>query len=145
MELGMYLREQRKKDGYTQEEVANLILVNQKSISNWENSKTVPDIYNLAALAKLYHFSLDDLLLEGDEIIKEMKTLEERELGKKLYRLAFLGMIIGGLALVLSVLVFKPRTPFGIIFLLMGSLGLSWGFGCFLRAITFSGNKEIKE
>lgn len=37
MELGMYLREQRKKDGYTQEEVANLILVNQKSISNWKN------------------------------------------------------------------------------------------------------------
>ncbi|MBF8807586.1 MAG: helix-turn-helix transcriptional regulator [Enterococcus lacertideformus] len=55
----------------TQEQVAKQIFVSQKSVSNWETQKTYPDIESLIRLAHLYDLSLDHLLLEGSDIVKD--------------------------------------------------------------------------
>lgn len=74
MEIGLVLKTARKKLGLTQEEVATKIYVSQKSVSNWETGKTLPDIESLIRLAQLYQLSLDNLLLEGSAIVKDIQT-----------------------------------------------------------------------
>ncbi|MBR0413504.1 MAG: helix-turn-helix domain-containing protein [Clostridia bacterium] len=52
----------RKKNGYSQEELAEKIGVSRQAISKWERSESSPDTDNLIALAKLYQVSVDELL-----------------------------------------------------------------------------------
>jgi transcriptional regulator with XRE-family HTH domain len=84
MEFHEILKKKRKELSMTQEQVAEQIFVSQKSVSNWETQKTYPDIESLIRLARLYDLSLDHLLLEGSDIVKDMKTQEELNTMKKL-------------------------------------------------------------
>ncbi|WP_373842764.1 helix-turn-helix transcriptional regulator [Limosilactobacillus sp.] len=52
----------RKANKLTIEDVADKINVSRQAISKWENGNSMPDIINCAALAKLYHVSVDDLI-----------------------------------------------------------------------------------
>lgn len=70
--LGETLKEERKKANLTQEELAEKLLISPKTISNWENQKTTPDIERLIILAKLFDLSLDKLLLEGSDVVKKL-------------------------------------------------------------------------
>ncbi len=77
MEISQFLKDQRKEKKMTQEEVAAAIFVSQKSISNWERGKAFPDIDSLIRLARLYDFSLDSILLEGSEVVDDLKKKEK--------------------------------------------------------------------
>lgn len=56
------LVELRKKNGYSQEELAEKLNVSRQAISNWERAEALPDTENLIALAKLYKISIDELV-----------------------------------------------------------------------------------
>jgi len=77
MKISTILKQHRLDLNLTQEQVAEKILVSTKSISNWENAKNFPDIESLVRLAKLYNFSLDNLLLEGSDIMNDIKRKEK--------------------------------------------------------------------
>ena len=83
MNLGNNLFQARKKAGLSQETVAERLGVSRQTISKWETSETVPDIYQAKKLAKLYNLALDELtefdvdIKEIEEVIK--KTNEEKE------------------------------------------------------------------
>lgn len=77
MKISTILKQHRLDLNLTQEQVAEKILVSTKSISNWENAKNFPDIESLVRLAKLYNFSLDNLLLEGSDIMNDIKKKEK--------------------------------------------------------------------
>lgn len=77
MKISTILKQQRLRLNLTQEQVADKIFVSTKSISNWENDKNFPDIESLVRLAKLYDLSLDSLLLEGSDIMKDIKKKEK--------------------------------------------------------------------
>lgn len=47
MNIGQTLKEKRKDSQLTQEQLAEKIFVSTKTISNWENNKTTPDIDSL--------------------------------------------------------------------------------------------------
>jgi DNA-binding XRE family transcriptional regulator len=47
----------------SQEELATLLNVSRQTISKWETGDTLPDVYNAVALAKMFHISLDVLIL----------------------------------------------------------------------------------
>lgn len=63
--LGEKLLQLRKKQGYSQQEVADMLSVTRQTISNWECDQAIPTIDKANALAKLYNISLD-VLLEND-------------------------------------------------------------------------------
>lgn len=84
MDFSEILKGKRKKLAMTQEQVAKQIFVSQKSVSNWENQKTYPDIESLIRLARLYNLSLDYLLLEESEVVKDIKRQAELSTMKKL-------------------------------------------------------------
>lgn len=73
MNLSQMLKDERNKNKLTQEKLAEKIFVSTKTISNWENDKTTPDIDSLIRLANLFDLSLDNLLLEGSEVVENIK------------------------------------------------------------------------
>ena len=74
------LVELRKKNGYSQEQLAFKLGVSRQAVSKWERAEASPDTDNLICLAKLYNVSLDDLLDTDqsiDDIVMENKQSEE--------------------------------------------------------------------
>ena len=61
--VGERISSYRKERNMSQEELATLLNVSRQTISKWETGDTLPDVYNTVALAKLFHVSLDQLIL----------------------------------------------------------------------------------
>lgn len=57
--IGNRLFELRKKQGITQEKLAEQLNVSRQSVSNWELDKSLPDTDKLFVLAQIYDVSLD--------------------------------------------------------------------------------------
>jgi transcriptional regulator with XRE-family HTH domain len=55
-------KELRKKFGYSQKQVAELLFVNQTAVSQWERGATRPGPELLLKLSELYHTTTDYLL-----------------------------------------------------------------------------------
>lgn len=58
------LKEYRKKNHYSQEQVAEHMNLSRQAISNWETGKAYPDLDNLVMLSELYGTPVDVLLGE---------------------------------------------------------------------------------
>ena len=52
----------RKREGYSQEELANKLNVSRQAISRWETGTAVPDSINLLHISKIFQVSTDYLL-----------------------------------------------------------------------------------
>lgn len=76
MIIGEILKEKRTESQLTQEQLSEKIFVSRKTISNWETGKTTPDIDSLIRLANLFELSLDNLLLEGSDLVEDIKKKE---------------------------------------------------------------------
>jgi hygromycin-B 4-O-kinase len=63
MNIGEKLKLRRKKAGYTQERVAEMMNITRQTLSNWEIGKNYPDIDSIITLSRIYKLSLDELLL----------------------------------------------------------------------------------
>lgn len=62
MEIGSRLSELRKKNGYTQKQLADALNLSQQIVSNIERNTTAPDVEFLHGAADLYKISLDELI-----------------------------------------------------------------------------------
>ncbi len=71
MELGGQIKRYRTRLGLSQEELADRIFVTRQSVSNWENSRTYPDLQSLLRLSDLFGLSLDELIKGDIETMKE--------------------------------------------------------------------------
>ena len=54
--------EERKKNGWSQEELASKLGVSRQAVSKWENGTSDPNTTNLIALSRLYKVTPEDLL-----------------------------------------------------------------------------------
>ena len=52
----------RKMHGYTQETIAEKCGVSRQAIAKWETGASLPDMYKLVDIAKLFDVSIDDLV-----------------------------------------------------------------------------------
>ena len=77
MELGNHLFYARKKQGLSQEEVAEKLGVSRQTISKWETGETLLDIRQAKRLAGLYHLTLDELI-DFDLDVREVVEVIER-------------------------------------------------------------------
>lgn len=57
LNLGGRIKELRKKAGYSQEKLADIINVTTGAACKWEGNLSYPDLSNLVQLAKIYSFS----------------------------------------------------------------------------------------
>ena len=72
--IGQKLRDARRAAGLTQESAAERLGVSRQTISNWENSRSYPDIVNVIELSDLYSVSLDELLKEDEAMMRHLET-----------------------------------------------------------------------
>lgn len=82
------LRTLRKKHGYKQKEIADMLGVKNSAVSKWECGRTLPDAAALLFLADLYGVSVDYILgrTEDDQLFDDarMPKTEVQELFDKL-------------------------------------------------------------
>lgn len=67
--------DERKKNGWSQEELAEQLGVSRQSVSKWESAGSVPDLKKVIQMAELFGVSTDYLL--KDELEKENRDLVE--------------------------------------------------------------------
>jgi len=60
--IGARIKELRKKNGLTQERLADHLGVTDKAVSKWECGLTLPDLALIIPLAKIFNISADELL-----------------------------------------------------------------------------------
>lgn len=60
--LNINLKEERKKKGLNQVELAKIFNVSKQTVSNWESGKRTPDAQTIEKLADFYEVSTDYLL-----------------------------------------------------------------------------------
>lgn len=80
----------RKKNGWSQEELADQLGVSRQSISKWEGAQSVPDMNRILAMSRLFGVSTDYLLkdelepeqaqADPDEILPEESPLRRVEM-----------------------------------------------------------------
>lgn len=62
MDLGNNIIKIRKENKLTQDDLAKKYFVTRQTISNWENSKSYPDLETLVKISDDFNISLDVLL-----------------------------------------------------------------------------------
>ena len=73
---------ERKKNGWSQEELADRLHVSRQSVSKWEGAQSVPDLNKVIAMADLFGVSTDYLLkdeLEELPMVQEMSVTVDQE------------------------------------------------------------------
>ena len=71
----MRLKEIRKQNNYTQQQIANQLQISQVTYCNYELENREPDINTLIKLANLYHTTIDELVGRNTDMIN-LNTLE---------------------------------------------------------------------
>lgn len=68
MSLGTKIREERKKAGLSQEQLAEKLNVSRQAITKWETDRGIPDICNLISISDEFGLSLDELIKEDSNV-----------------------------------------------------------------------------
>lgn len=105
MNLANKIAELRKKNGWSQEELAEKLGVSRQSVSKWESSASVPDINRILELSRIFGVTTD-FLLKDEEVMEEKPPLKaegyegtlygeqvrrDASYGEQAYREAFYG------------------------------------------------------
>lgn len=72
--MGKFIAELRKEKNMTQEQLAEKIGVTDKSISRWENGKTIPDLSIIIILSDLFNVEISELLNGRKMSVKELQN-----------------------------------------------------------------------
>lgn len=98
----------RRKAGYSQEQLADLLGVSRQAISKWEGAQGRPEVDNVVKLSQIYRVSTDYILTGSASVPSACETSptpSPRELSRE-YRFALSAlMVIAGTALVFVLVV----------------------------------------
>ena len=81
--LNEKIKNLRKQNNLTQEELADKLCVSRQAITKWETGAGVPDIANIEAIAKLFGITFDELLSENPSIAHDNVSRTEFDIFKK--------------------------------------------------------------
>ena len=105
-QLADRLLDLRRKAGYSQEQLADLLGVSRQAISKWEGAQGRPEVDNVVKLAQIYRVSTDFILTGSASVPSVCETAPApRELSRE-YRFALSAlMVIAGTAVVFLLIV----------------------------------------
>jgi transcriptional regulator with XRE-family HTH domain len=95
--FGDYLYALRTEKGWTQQHLADLLGVTNKTVSKWERNEGYPSIETLLSLSKLFNVSVDELLKGGNNSNQEnsMEILLQGWQSKKMAMITNVVLFIG--------------------------------------------------
>ena len=139
LKIGRFIAKMRKEKKMTQEELARLLGVTNKTISRWENGNYMPDLSLLKPLSEALDISLNELL-SGEKDINIQKANENifnitnysNLIINKAFKNIYIALMFFGLFLIISaLLVTSPESSFGSIYTAIGLCIFIVGFnGC---------------
>lgn len=104
MSFGKTIKDLRRKENITQDEMAEKLNISRQAISNWENDRNLPDIEMLIIISKTFNISLDNLILEGDNMSNITKKLINDSSENKRAKLNLYSIIVGAFLLLISII-----------------------------------------
>ena len=112
MTLGKNIQKIRKEAHLSQESFAEMFHVSRQTISNWENSKSYPDLETIVKMSDSFHISLDILLKEDLVMVKtfdnEVKSTRKYARALTIIAVAF-ALLVGSFA-VYSCVYFRTKS-----------------------------------
>lgn len=146
--IGKFIAECRKKKGMTQAELGEKLGVTEKSISNWENGRNMPDLSLFKPLCNEFNISLNDLM--SGEKVKEKEYQEKLEeniintidyTNKKIEnRNHFIGLLLitfGVLISITAVAIFPSESSWGSIYSVLGAIISLIGVSKFTKRLSY--------
>ena len=110
MEFGKKMMKLRKKNGLSQEELAEKVGVARQTISKWELGETAPDLKQSKNLSKIFNVSLDELT-DNDikDVLVEKTSNTEKLTGiiLKLMKFIVIFIIVVPILLITLRIIFK--------------------------------------
>lgn len=146
--IGKFIAECRKQRKMTQSELGEKLGVTEKSISNWENGRNMPDLSLFKPLCNELNISLNDLL-SGEKVTENeyQEKLEENIINtidytnKKLEnRNNFIGLILitfGVLISITAIAIFPSESSWGSIYSIFGAIISLIGVSRFTKRLTY--------
>lgn len=143
--IGKFILECRKKKNLTQSELAG---VTDKSISNWENGRNMPDLSLFKPLCEILDISVNDLI-SGENVSQDeyQKKLEENIIStidytnkKVLEKNNIIGIILitfGVLLVITAFSIFPSESSWGSIYSIFGGVISLIGVSKFTRKLKF--------
>lgn len=131
--IGKFILECRKKKNLTQSELAEKLGVTDKSVSNWENGRNMPDLSLFKPLCEILDISVNDLI-SGENVSQDeyQKKLEENIIStidytnkKVLEKNNIIGIILitfGVLLVITSFSIFPSESSWGSIYSIFGGI-----------------------
>lgn len=110
MEIGNKIQELRKKNGMSQEELAEKIGVARQTISKWELGETSPDLKQAKELSKIFKISLDELTNNDIKEVLIEKTSNTEQLAGlilKLIKFFVIFTIVAFILLIITSIIYK--------------------------------------
>ncbi len=117
----------RKKNNFSQEQLAEKINVSRQTISNWELGETTPNPEQLILLSKTLQVSIDELL--GQETNHNIINTSK-------FNCIYLGsMIIGGVVAAIYANCANRFRYDEILFIIIGGIAIGYGVGLMINGI----------
>ena len=130
-QIGANISAYRKREGWTQAQLANKLNYSDKAVSKWERGESVPDVLILADLAELYGITVNDLLVDPNALPEQTGAVQhamEQVVEKTLKRKANKNTILQ----LSSVLVWFVAL---LIFVVLDTIGVPHSYLAFFYAI----------
>ena len=145
-----FLKDLRKANGLTQQKLADILGVSNRTISKWENDGTIPDYYVIKNICKKFHLSPSSIVLENRNYIDHFYSL--LSLIKSFLRIIFkniLKIIFVIVFILLLIYFFNNFNAVKIYTLTFDSENITFKNGMFIenkgRNILFINNINIKD
>ncbi len=75
--IGLLFKERREEKNITQQELADILDVTDRAISNWEHGRRLPDYSLLAKLCDVLSISLDEIFINGRKKEDKKQSIKE--------------------------------------------------------------------
>ena len=97
MTFGEKLQQLRRRQGWSQEELAAQIPISRQAVSKWESGAAMPDTENVVAISRLFGVSTDYLLHDDYAGDQDIPAVKDREAAlKKRHNLDMVMMVLIG-------------------------------------------------
>lgn len=129
--IGKFIANSRKKKKLTQEQLAEKLEVTNRSVSNWENGKNMPDLSLFKPLCEILDITINDLL-SGEKLSKEnyQEKFEEnivntidysnKKINKHNQLISLIFIIFGLFISISAIMIFKSESSWGSIYSVFG-------------------------
>lgn len=139
-EIGRFISECRKQKGLTQAQLAEALGVSDKSVSRWENGKTMPDLSIYEPLCEILDIQISELLYarkmtdQEKAVQGEKSALNIFKTKSQLQTFAILTEILIFIGIIITITLTKllADTTFEMILTVVCGCFV-WGFGLVLR------------